>query len=107
MTNEKTRAALLRYRIMAFVTGTVLVVLSAVAVPLKYAADKSTFSDIGWPIHGALFIFYCAASLDLAIRCKWSTKYTILVMLAGTIPVATFFAERKVTEKVNGSLSVG
>lgn len=99
-------AALLRYRVSAFVVGTVLVVLSFVAVPLKYAADRSALSDIGWPIHGALFIFYCATALDLAIRCKWSTKKVVLVMLAGTIPVMTFYAERKVTAEVTGSLPV-
>lgn len=98
---------MLRYRIIALIVGTVLVVLSAVAVPLKYAADKPEFSDIGWPVHGALFIFYCAAALDLAIRCKWSMKKTLLVMLAGTIPVMTFVAERKVTAEVNASLPVG
>jgi integral membrane protein len=107
VSDPKVSAALLRYRIIAIVVGTVLVVLSCVAVPLKYAADKPAFSDVGWPIHGALFIFYCAAALALAIRCKWSTKRTLLVMLAGTIPVMTFVAERQVTKDVQGSLPVG
>jgi integral membrane protein len=103
----KIRAALLRYRVIALVVGTVLVVLTVVAAPLKYAADEPTFSNVGWPIHGALFIFYCGATLDLAIRRKWPVRRTLLVMLAGTIPVMTFVAERKVTTEVNASLPVG
>lgn len=102
MTDQKTRAALLRYRVMAYVTGTVLMVLVFIAVPLHYLADSPGLSGVVAPLHGGLFIIYCGITLDLAIRCKWSTRYTILVMLAGTIPVMTFFAERKVTKKVTG-----
>ena len=107
MSDDRTSAALLRYRVIAVVVGAVLTVLAFVAVPLKYAADQPQLSDFGWPVHGALLIFYCAAALDLSIRCKWDWRRTILVMLAGTIPIMTFYAERRVTRQVRESLAVG
>lgn len=107
MNEQKTGAALLRYRVLAYVTGTVLVVLVFVAVPLHYLADSPGLSHVVAPLHGGLFIIYCGLTLDLSIRLKWPLTKTVLVMLAGTIPVMTFYAERKVTHEVKDLLSVG
>ena len=38
-------------------------------------------------------------SVDLALKLRWSIKGTALVLLAGTIPFLSFWAERKVVEK--------
>jgi integral membrane protein len=104
MTDKKVRAALLRYRVLAYATGTVLMVLVFVAVPLHYLGDSPGLSRVVAPLHGGLFIIYCGLTLDLSIRLKWPLLKTVLVMLAGTIPIMTFYAERRVTHEVNGLL---
>jgi len=88
--------ALLRYRVMAFVTGTVLVFNCVISVPLQIAGHPA-LGHVGWTIHGALFIAYCLTVLDLGIRASWSLIRIVLVGLAGTIPVVTFVAERNVS----------
>ena len=90
-------AALLRFRVIAYIVGVFLLVLVFVAMPLKYVAHQSTLVAIIGPVHGFLYMVYLVVGFDLAVRAKWSFRRTILVLLAGTIPVMSFVAERKVT----------
>jgi integral membrane protein len=94
-----TAGALARYRVMAFVTGTVLLFNCVVSVPLQIAGHPAV-GHVGWTIHGGLFIVYCVTVLDLGIRGSWSLIRMGLVMLAGTIPVATFVAESYVRRQM-------
>jgi integral membrane protein len=89
-------AALKRYRIAAYVVGVMLLLLVAVAMPLKYFGDNATPVEIIGPIHGWLFAIYLVITFDLARRTSWPLKRTLGVMVAGTIPLVSFYAERKV-----------
>jgi integral membrane protein len=40
---------------------------------------------------------YLAATFDLSRRADWPLKRMLLVMLAGTVPFVSFYAERRVT----------
>jgi hypothetical protein len=45
-----------------------------------------------------MFMIYLVTVLDLSLRCKWNVfPRTALVMLAGTIPFFSFYAEHKAT----------
>src|SRR5262245_28861288 len=90
-------AALTRFRVMAYTTGVLLLVLVFVAMPLKYLADKPLLVAVVGPTHGFLYMVYLVAAFDLAVRAKWTFTRTLLVLLAGTIPGMSFVAERKVT----------
>jgi len=88
-------AALTRFRVMAYVVGVLLLVLVFVAMPLKYFADQPTMVAIVGPLHGFLYMVYLVTAFDLAVRAKWPFLRTLLVLLAGTVPVMSFVAERK------------
>lgn len=94
------RAALRRYRVIAWVVGVGLVLLVLVGMPLKYAADQPLVVQTVGPAHGFLYIVYLLATLDLALRGRWPLRRTVLVMLAGTVPFLSFVAERFVTRLV-------
>lgn len=89
--------ALIRYRIIAWVVGTGLLLLVLVGMPLKYAAGNETVVAIVGPVHGFLFMIYLALTFDLARRLHWPFLRMVLVMAAGTIPFLSFWTERKVT----------
>lgn len=91
--------ALFRYRVMAYVTGTMLLILCLVAMPLKYAAGMPAPVAVTGTGHGVLYMIYLVSAFDLALRARWTAKGTILVLLAGTIPFLSFVAERIVTRK--------
>jgi integral membrane protein len=92
------KGALTRFRVMAYVVGVFLLLL-CVAMVLKYAADMGQFMKVVGPIHGFLYAIYLVISVDLALKLRWSIKGTALVLLAGTVPFLSFWAERKVVEK--------
>lgn len=90
-------ASLLRYRVLAYIVGTGLLLLVLVAMPLKYFADSPGMVAVVGTAHGFLFLVYVLAAIDLAIRARWSPVRAVLVLVAGTIPFLSFVAERKVT----------
>ena len=98
------KGALLRYRIMAFVTGVVLIT-GCVLLVFKYgtSANVHTADGIVWIAHGWLFVIYVLATANLGIKLRWPLARYGLVMLAGTIPTMSFVAEHKVTRAVQPS----
>jgi integral membrane protein len=99
------RNAWIRYRIMAWVVGTLLVVLVCVGLPLKYLGDDSTV--VTWTAipHGYLYMILLITAVDLGLRAKWSWKRLILIALAGTIPFLSFVAERSATKDIRAKLA--
>jgi integral membrane protein len=99
---QSVQAALLRYRVIAYVVGIGLIILVLIGVPLQVWADNESVVKIVGPLHGALYVIYLLLTLDLARRIKMNIVVMLAVMLAGTIPFLSFVAERKVTALVMG-----
>jgi integral membrane protein len=97
------RAALKRYRVIAYVVGVMLLVLVFVAMPLKYLGDDPSAVDVVGPLHGFLYVIYLLGAFDLARRVRWSLGRMVMVALAGTIPFLSFYAERKVSHELTPS----
>lgn len=86
-------AAALRYRVMAYVTGVVLMVLCFVGVPLQVAGYPAVANNVG-VVHGILYIIYLVFAYILSRKLRLATGPTVLLLLAGTVPVMTFIVER-------------
>jgi integral membrane protein len=93
------QGALTRYRIIAWIVGVVLIVLVVVGMPLKYLGDNAVVVETVGPFHGFLYMVYLVAVFDLSRRVHWPIGRMLLVMLAGTIPFFSFWAEHTVTRK--------
>jgi integral membrane protein len=91
------QGALTRYRIIAWIVGVCLLALVVVGMPLKYLGDNDSVVAAIGPAHGFLYMLYVVLTFDLARRANWRFQRMILVMLAGTIPFLSFWAERKVS----------
>jgi integral membrane protein len=88
------RKAALGYRVMAYITGVLIIVVCFVGIPLQVAAGNTFIvSQIG-TVHGYLYIVYIIVAYILAQKLKMKLWPTILLLLAGTIPILTFFVER-------------
>jgi integral membrane protein len=96
----RTDGALLRYRVMAYVVGTLLVVLACVAVPLKYAADSPRLVTVVGIAHGYLYMVMLVAVGDLWRRRRFPLSWVVLVAVSGLVPFLTFVAERQVTARI-------
>ncbi len=94
------RGTLLRYRVMALTTATLLLPLVFVATPLKLFWQVSGPAAIIGFVHGWLYVLYLVFGFEISIKLKLPLGRMLLVLLAGTVPFAGFFAERYVTRLV-------
>jgi integral membrane protein len=88
--------ALIRYRVMAFIVGTGLLILVFVAVPLQYGANINLVAEIVGTTHGYLYIVYLIAAADLARRAHWRLLRILMVVAAGFLPFLAFIVEHRV-----------
>ena len=99
------RGALLRYRVMAYVVGVLLVVLVLIGMPLKYLADNgSVVTWTGVP-HGWLYMVLIVTAYDLGRRVHWPWGRLILIALAGTVPFLSFVAEHYARKDVQARIA--
>ncbi|HUA29771.1 MAG TPA: DUF3817 domain-containing protein [Streptosporangiaceae bacterium] len=97
-----------RYRIMAYVTGIVLMILCFVGIPLQVFAHNLVVVNYVGTTHGILYLIYLGAAylMTRQVGMKLASPQTIIVLLAGTIPVLTFVVERWVTRRyINPALA--
>jgi integral membrane protein len=103
----KARAALGRYRVMAWITGVMLLVLT-VEMVLKYVVGvgDDVLRWIGWVpfAHGWIYVVYLAAVMDLWSKMRWSLGRLAAMVLAGVVPVMSFVLERRVHAEAQGRI---
>lgn len=84
---------------MAFVTAVLLIVLVFAGIPLQVAAHTArVVNDVG-TVHGVLYIIYLITAYSLVRRLSIPRWKAFLVLLAGTVPICAFVAERKMTHR--------
>jgi integral membrane protein len=101
-------AAVRGYRVMAYVTGVVLIVLCFVGIPLQVAAHNLVVVKYVGTAHGILYIIYLlvAFAMTRLVGMKVASPGTVIVLAAGTVPVLTFVVERWVTRRyINPALA--
>ena len=96
------RAAALRYRVMAYITGVLIIVVCFVGIPMQVAAHNVWIVKYVGTVHGWLYILYIVVAYILAQKLKMKMGPTVLLLLAGTVPVMTFFVERWMMRKYIG-----
>lgn len=99
-------SALTRYRVMAYATGVVLATSCLFGFGFWPWSVSKGAAGIMWTAHGYLYMIYLVTAFMLAIRARWSIVKTVLVMLAGTIPLMSFVAERRVTHAEQAAVEV-
>lgn len=99
MRSDALRLVARAYRAMAYLTGTMLVILCFICVPLRYFANIPGPAEVIGAIHGVLYIIYIVVAFAMTrlVRMKVASPGTIIVLLAGIIPIMTFVVERWVT----------
>jgi integral membrane protein len=93
------KPALIRYRVIAYVVGVLLLVLTVGTIQ-KYTGGSGAIASYVGMLHGFLYMVYLVLGALLARQARFPLKFTILVLLAGTVPFLTFVAERAVTRRV-------
>ena len=102
MTQSPTNPALTRFRLLAVLCGVNLLLLIFAYMPAKYIFDAIDDNKrlIFIPIaHGYLYIVYILTALQIGVQKRMSFVTILALIAAGTLPFASFIAERKVVKK--------
>lgn len=113
---EKVRSALIRYRVLAWVTGLwLLLLVSEVIVKILsggwtswqtgiHVIDRQNSvvqaMEIVPIVHGWVYFVYLICTIDLAIKVRWPIGKIIVTAIAGTIPFLSFWFEHIRTREV-------
>ncbi|GAA0647522.1 DUF3817 domain-containing protein [Streptomyces thermocarboxydovorans] len=100
------KSVLTRYRVMAYVTGVLLVALT-IGMIGKYALKMDGAADFTQVVsiaHGWLYVLYLIFAFDLGSKAKWPVKKQLWVLLAGTVPTAAFFVERRISRELEATV---
>lgn len=98
------RAALLRYRVMAYLVGVLLVVLVLIGLPLKYLGGNGIVVTMTGVPHGWLYMVLLVTAYDLGRRVHWPWGRLLVIALAGTVPFLSFWAEYSARKDVQARL---
>ncbi|MEU8577774.1 DUF3817 domain-containing protein [Streptomyces asoensis] len=96
------KSVLTRYRVLAYVTG-VLLVLLCLGMIAKYGLDVDGAADFTRVVaiaHGWLYVLYLVFAFDLGSKAKWPVGKQLWVLLAGTVPTAAFFVEHRISREL-------
>jgi integral membrane protein len=95
--------AMIRYRVMAIYAGVMSLLLWFVSIPTHYFIFKDLYESVSWIslLHGFTYPIYVLAAFHFCLKAGKSLKSTILFILAGTLPIASFVAERRVLREFN------
>ena len=109
-TAEKIPGALLRFRVLAWITGLWLLFLTGEMI-FKYLILDNSGDAPGWftyvgQVHGLFYMLYLAFTIDLAIKARWPAARTLFTALAGTVPFLSFWFEHKRTLDVRSEYAV-
>ena len=91
-----------RFRFMAIVAGIMSLLLWFLYMPAKYLLNNDGLHEatIWIPmVHGYLYPIYVLFAIQLAVAKRWKTLNILGLILAGTLPIASIWAERYVVRK--------
>lgn len=86
------------YRVLAYSTGVILL-LFCVEMIAKYGFGVDGLEWVAI-VHGWVYMAYFMVTMYLGIQLRWAWRRLLPVLLAGTIPLMSFVAERKVVARV-------
>nr|WP_246256209.1 DUF3817 domain-containing protein [Isoptericola halotolerans] len=96
-----------RYRVLAFVTGVMLLVL-CVELIFKYVVPVQAVIDyMGWVpfAHGWIYVVYLVTVLDLWAKMRWGYGRLATMVFAGVVPVMSFVLEKRVHADADAKLT--
>ena len=94
--------AIKRFRVMALVAGVMALLLWFVDLPVAYLFNNEDWkAKVEWipRVHGLIYALYVLTALQFATKARWSYKKMLWLILAGTLPIASIAAERRVVRQ--------
>lgn len=82
------------FRIVGRIEAFSFLLLLLIAMPMKYYMGVPLLVRIMGPVHGFLFLAYCAMAFSLALNEQWPWKKHLCAYLAAVLPCGTLWFEK-------------
>jgi integral membrane protein len=82
-----------RLRVIGVVEGASFLLLLGLAMPLKYLAGMPQYVSVIGALHGALWLAYLAALVDVRLNAGWGWPRTGWALVASVLPFGPFVLE--------------
>jgi integral membrane protein len=92
--DSRLKAYVTGYRVMAYITGVLIIVICFVGLPLQFAAGHVWIDKWLGTVHGYLYIAYVIIAFLLGTKLRMRPMQMIPLLLAGIVPIMTFVVER-------------
>ena len=96
------KSTLLRFRVMAILAGIMSLLLWFIDLPVVYLFDNADWkAAVAWIpfVHGWVYLAYVLAALQFSVKAHWPVRKILWLLLAGTLPIASLIAERRVVRR--------
>lgn len=96
------KTPLARFRIMAILAGVMSLLLWFVDLPVAYLLNNEEWKPrVEWIpfVHGWIYAVYVLTALQFSVKVKWPLYRVLLLILAGTLPIASLVAERRIVKQ--------
>jgi len=96
------KSTLLRFRVMAILAGIMSLLLWFIDLPVVYLFNNADWkAAVAWIpfVHGWIYLAYVLTALQFSVKAHWPIKKILWLLLAGTLPVASLIAERRVVRR--------
>jgi len=96
------KSTLLRFRVMAILAGIMSLLLWFIDLPVVYLFDNADWkAAVAWIpfVHGWIYLAYVLTALQFSVKANWPVRKILWLLLAGTLPVASLIAERRVVRR--------
>ena len=94
--------AVKRFRVMAVIAGVMSLLLWFVDLPVAYLFNNEDWkAKVEWIpfVHGWVYAVYLLTALQFSVKARWELRRVLWLALAGTLPVASFIAERRIVKQ--------
>lgn len=99
MSNDYESTQLRWLGILSVLEATTLVLLAAVAVPLKHIAGWNVAVHVMGPVHGLAFLAYCWVAIQAIAEGGWSRAEAVRLLATAFVPFAGFANLRFIARK--------
>ena len=87
---------------MALIAGVMSLLLWFVDLPVAYLFNNEDWkAKVEWIpfVHGWVYAVYLLTAIQFSVKARWELRRVLWLELAGTLPVASFIAERRIVKQ--------
>ena len=96
------KSTVFRFRVMAIIAGIMSLLLWFVDIPFAYLINNGEWKDtVAWIpfVHGWIYLVYVITAIQFATKARWPIMKMLGLILAGTLPIASLLAERRIVRR--------